>query len=99
MILASILLSYHCAGLISLGVSLCLGEVIWVGGVIGISGSATEIRARLLFLAQTAPVLALPIALRYFLRDNYITYFPAFGLFGLLLVALHFQKFRSFINP
>jgi len=95
-ILSSILLSFFHPRLLSLGISICLGEAIWVAGLITISGAWPEIRSRLLFILQTLPAIVLPVILRYFFHDAYVTYFLAFGLFGLLLVALHFQKFRSF---
>jgi hypothetical protein len=95
-ILSSILLAFLHAGLVGPGIGLCLGEIVLLAGVTKISGTVPEIRSRVIFLLQTLPGLILPVVLRYFFQDGYITYFFAFGIFGLLMVVLHFQKFRSF---
>jgi hypothetical protein len=95
-IIATITLSYFWPKPTSVGISLCAGELVWLIGLIDIAGTAAEVRSRMAFLATTLPTLALPVILRYFMDDGYIAYFSSFGLFGLLLVALHFQKFKSF---
>ena len=78
-----------------IAVGLGIGELTWVLGLIYIISSRQQVMNRLRFLITLLPALILPIFIRFFWGDHLLLYFISFALTGVLIFAMHHQKFRS----
>lgn len=79
----------------SIAIALGIGEATWAIGLIDLSGSKKQVMDRLLFVASLLPLLLVPVAFRYWLNDHLMYYFISFGLLALLVLLLHYRKFKT----
>lgn len=77
----------------SLGISLCLGETLWMVGLLRVSAGKAIIRKRIVFLLPNLAMLVVPVLFRYFFGDSQLYWFCGFGGFGIILLILHLKKF------
>jgi ABC-type cobalamin transport system permease subunit len=69
-IAAAVLFSFSQAAPFALGMSVCIGELVWMGGLIGIATDRRRFFKRLIFLAEISILFIIPFALKYFLGDK-----------------------------
>jgi O-antigen/teichoic acid export membrane protein len=79
----------------SLGIALCIGESIWMAGLLRVSATTEIIRKRIVFLIPNLCVLLLPVLVRYFFGDSQLCWFAGFGGFIIILLFLHLRRFFS----
>ncbi|HYC27966.1 MAG TPA: hypothetical protein VEB42_04105, partial [Chitinophagaceae bacterium] len=94
-IISVIILSRFTHTATSIAVSLGIGELIWAIGLIDLSGSKKQVRDRLVFIAGLLPLLLVPLAFRYWLNDHLIYYFISFGMMAIVILLLHYRKFKT----
>jgi len=94
-ILSSTVLSFFWNNSSSIAISILIGEVFWMIGLIKIAGSFDDIKKRSLFTSQNLLLLFIPFGFRYLKGDLLFYYFIGFGIFSLLLLFLHYNKFRN----
>jgi O-antigen/teichoic acid export membrane protein len=93
-ILATIGLSFNLPTATSLGVSLCLGEFMMMGGLVWMASGEKRIGKRLLFLAEISFLFLIPFLASYFLGDEFVYYLASLAMVGLILLFLHHKKFQ-----
>ena len=94
MIVSAIVFSYFKTSPIPLGVAICIGEFIWVCGLVWIATERERVVKRILFLAECSLFLAVPLVIRFYFEDTGTYYVLSMVLLGLILLLLHFRKFR-----
>lgn len=77
----------------SLAISLCIGESIWMLGILRVSASREGIWKRIVFIFTNLVFLIIPLCLRLLFGDSQIWWFCGFGAFTVLLLLLHLRKF------
>ena len=94
MIVCAIVLSFYRTSAIPLGVAICIGEFIWVCGLVWIAPERKRVIKRILFLAESSLFLVVPLLVRFYFQDAPVYYVVSVVLLGLILLLLHFRKFR-----
>ena len=94
MIVCAVVFSYYRSSPTPLGVAICIGELVWVFGLIWIATDRERVTKRILFLAESGLFLVVPLLIRFFFQDTQAYYLLAMVLLGLILLLLHFRKFR-----
>jgi O-antigen/teichoic acid export membrane protein len=79
----------------SLGISLCVGETLWMAGLLWVCATKNDIRERIVFLLPNLALLSVPLLCRYFLGDSPLYWLCGFGGFIIILLFLHLRKFFS----
>lgn len=77
----------------SLAISLCLGESIWMIGLLRVSASREGIWKRVVFIFTNMAFLVIPVGLRLLFGDSQLYWFCGFGAFAVILLFLHLKKF------
>lgn len=77
----------------SLAISLFIGEVVWMSGLLRVSALGAGVWKRLGFLLKNLVFLLVPISFRWVLGDSELYWFCGFGAFALILLILHLRKF------
>ena len=94
-IISVIILSRFTHTATSIAVGLGIGELTWAIGLIDLSGSKKQVTDRLVFISTLLPLLLVPLAFRYWMNDHLIFYFISFGLLAVLVLLLHYRKFKT----
>jgi hypothetical protein len=75
-------------------ISLGIGELICVIGLIRISGSLDFIKKRVYFILKNSPILFLPLIIKYFAGDTRITMIVSLIIFGALALIINRNDFK-----
>jgi hypothetical protein len=94
-IISMIVLSRFINTAASIAISLGIGEITWMMGLINLSGSKKQVADRLVFIASILPPLLVPVTIRCLAGDYLIYYFISFGLLTILILLLHYRKFKT----
>lgn len=94
-IVCVMVLSAFTQSVINIAVSLALGEITWAIGLIWLTGSRREVMDRLVFTASLLPLVLIPLAFRYWQGDTLAAYCISFGLLCVLILFLHYRKFKT----
>ena len=95
-LLSSIILSFFDNNPLSIGISILAGELFWMIALIKIAANTKDIKDRIAFNSQIFFLLIIPVIIRYIAGDVLLYYFISFGSLGLLLLFLHYNKFKSY---
>lgn len=79
----------------SISASLCIGETIWMAGLLRVSAKWEGVRKRVFFILTNMSFLLIPLCLRALLGDTQLSWFCGFGAFAIILLILHLKKFLS----
>jgi O-antigen/teichoic acid export membrane protein len=93
-ILTSIFLSFTLPTATSLGISLCVGEFVMMGGLVWMASGEKRVGKRLLFLGEISLLSVIPFLSSRFLGDEFGFYIASLALVGLILLFLHHKKFQ-----
>ena len=77
----------------SLGIGRCLGETLWMAGLLWVSGTTGIVRKRIVFLLPNLAMLAVPLLSRCLFGDSQLYWLCGFGGFAIILLILHLKKF------
>lgn len=80
---------------INIGLSVLIGEAIWVIGLIWINGTMHTILLRANFLFQNVLLLLIPALTKFLFGDKLMQYLLSFSVVGVLLLLLHRKKFET----
>ncbi|MEJ7736753.1 MAG: hypothetical protein WKF97_04935 [Chitinophagaceae bacterium] len=80
----------------SIAISICVGELALVAGLIYIAADSGLLKPRLRFLLFNSVLFAIPLGFRCILADNLLWYITSFGLLALALAFLHRNTFKLF---
>lgn len=94
-IVAVMILSKLSGSAISIGIALGIGELVWAIGLIILFATRSQVKDRLVYLAGLHALLLVPLAVRLLLHDSLLYYCIGFGLFCLLILILHYRKFKT----
>ncbi|HEY0680627.1 MAG TPA: hypothetical protein VGD17_20245 [Chitinophagaceae bacterium] len=94
-VISMVLLSYSTGNATGFGISLLIGELVYATGLIILVGTSKTVIERLSFLAIILPPLIIPMAFRYWLKDDLMTYIISFSLLSLTILIMHYRKFKT----
>jgi hypothetical protein len=89
----SITLVYVWENAAVIAISILVGELFWLVGLIRIAGTGKDIRQRLFFTLQNIFFLFIPFGVRLAMGDSLPAYSIGFGMYGAVLFLLHHRKF------
>jgi len=81
-----------------IAISILIGELVWMCGLIKIAGTIDAIWQRMNFLLQCLVVLLLPLGMRYLIGDHLWVYIFSFALFSVIQLFLHSRKLRTMLQ-
>lgn len=79
----------------SLGISLCVGETLWMAGLLWVAATRDDVRKRMAFFVPNLAMLSVPLLCRYFFGDSQLYWLCGFGGFIIILLFLHLRRFFS----
>lgn len=79
----------------SLGISLCVGETLWMAGLLWVTATRDDVRKRMAFFVPNLAMLSVPLLCRYFFGDSQLYWLCGFGGFIIILLFLHLRRFFS----
>jgi O-antigen/teichoic acid export membrane protein len=79
----------------SLGISLCVGETLWMAGLLWVCATKEDVRKRMVFLIPNLAMLSVPLLCRYLFGDSQLYWLCGFGGFIIILLFLHLRRFFS----
>lgn len=82
----------------SVALSICVGEFLWAVGLLKITGTKKDVKARFGFLAQNLVFFLIPLTVRYWMGDEVMYYVVAFSVVVVVLLVLHRKKFLAPLN-
>jgi O-antigen/teichoic acid export membrane protein len=77
----------------TLGVSLCIGESVFMLGLMRLVATREGILKRMVFILTNMAFLVIPVGLRLIFGDSQLYWFCGFGGFAIILLILHLRKF------
>jgi hypothetical protein len=97
-LVAVIVMSFFRQDVTNIAISLLAGELTWSIGLVWLIGTGKEVKDRLLFIAAILPLLAIPVAARYWMGDSLYCYLASFGLLCIVLLILQHRKLKTLTN-
>jgi hypothetical protein len=95
-ILCSSVLCFFNSTAISIGISICAGELVMFLGFVFISSDKNLLLPRLAFLIANALLLIIPVLFRYFLEDNLQWYVLSMIILSFALFLMNYKRLGLF---
>ena len=97
-IMLTVLFAFIFKNASGIAMSILIGELVWMFGLIKITGTIKAIQSRMSFVLQCLLFLLIPLAMRYFIGDHLWVYIVSFTLFSVIQLFLQFRKLRTVLQ-
>jgi len=95
-IILTIIFSFFYSSAFGIALSILIGELLWMFGLLKIIGTPKDIQSRMVFVLQCLLFLLIPLSMRYLIGDLLWVYATSFGVFIVIQLFLHSKKLKIF---